>query len=106
MAEMPEVWSQPASRIPLLNYQSIDIAKIKPSHYQARKVFDEGSIKALADSIREEGLLEPIVIRQAGEEYELVSGERRLRACMMIGLTAIDARSFKLSARPKPPPKG
>ena len=72
--------------------QFIPVDKIKPAAHQARKNFDEESIKALAESIQQEGLLQPILVRQSEEGYELVSGERRLRAAKLLLSQTIEAK--------------
>src|SRR5205814_3144051 len=59
----------------------IDVASIHPNPYQPRAEFDEKDIQGLADSVRREGLLQPVVVRPAaGGLYQLVAGERRWRA--------------------------
>ncbi len=70
---------------------SIPISKIKTNPYQPRKFFSENAIKELARSIREVGLLQPITLRSTASGYELVAGERRLRACKMLGMKEISA---------------
>ena len=70
---------------------SIPISKIKTNPYQPRKFFSETAIKELARSIREVGLLQPITLRSTASGYELVAGERRLRACKMLGMKEISA---------------
>lgn len=70
---------------------SIPISKIKTKPYQPRKFFSENAIKELARSIREVGLLQPITLRSTASGYELVAGERRLRACKMLGMKEISA---------------
>ena len=70
---------------------SIPISKIKTNPYQPRKFFSENAIKELARSIREGGLLQPITLRSTASGYELVAGERRLRACKMLGMKEISA---------------
>lgn len=70
---------------------SIPISKIKTNPYQPRKFFSENAIKELAPSIREVGLLQPITLRSTASGYELVAGERRLRACKMLGMKEISA---------------
>lgn len=70
---------------------SIPISKIKTNPYQPRKFFSENAIKELARSIREVGLLQPITLRSTASGYELVAGERRLRACKMFGMKEISA---------------
>ncbi len=58
----------------------IDVKKIDPSPYQVRKHFDEDKLKELAATIQREGLIGPIMVRPNGDRYELIAGERRLRA--------------------------
>lgn len=70
---------------------SIPISKIKTNPYQPRKFFSENAIKELARFIREVGLLQPITLRSTASGYELVAGERRLRACKMLGMKEISA---------------
>ena len=70
---------------------SIPISKIKTNPYQPRKFFSENAIKELARSIREVGLLQPITLRSTASGYEFVAGERRLRACKMLGMKEISA---------------
>lgn len=70
---------------------SIPISKIKTNPYQPRKFFSENAIKELARSIREVSLLQPITLRSTASGYELVAGERRLRACKMLGMKEISA---------------
>ena len=69
----------------------LPIDQIQPSPFQARKVFDEQELAALAQSIRENGLLQPVSVRRTPEGYQLVAGERRLRACKMAGMQQIPA---------------
>ena len=58
----------------------IDVRKINPSPYQHRRHFDEDKLKELAASIQREGLIEPIIVRPKSDHYEMIAGERRLRA--------------------------
>jgi ParB family transcriptional regulator, chromosome partitioning protein len=67
----------------------IELDKIKPGKYQPRTVFNEGSIEELASSIREQGIIQPIIVRCIQNSYELIAGERRWRAAQLIGLTTI-----------------
>jgi ParB family chromosome partitioning protein len=64
-------------------------AEICPNPAQPRRSFNEESILALADSIRRHGILEPLIVRRSGEGYELISGERRLRAARLLGLPSV-----------------
>ncbi len=72
---------------------TINIDKIKPNRYQPRIVFNEEKLQELAASIKEKGLIEPILVVRsvAPGEYELIAGERRLRASKMAGLNEIKA---------------
>lgn len=67
----------------------IPIEKIHANPAQPRKIFCDTDLKELADSIRENGLLQPIMVRKVGTEFELVAGERRLRASKMAGCSVI-----------------
>lgn len=69
----------------------IAITEISVNPYQPRRVMDEELLESLADSIRQYGLLQPIIVRPAIQGFQLVSGERRLRAAIMIGLLEIPA---------------
>ena len=64
----------------------IPIQRIQPNPNQPRHTFDEESIAELAQSIRQVGLIQPLIVRRAGDHYELVAGERRLRACKSLGM--------------------
>ncbi len=70
-------------------YFFCDTALLKPNRFQPRKRFDEESLRELADSIKREGLIQPIVVRAAGSGYEIVAGERRMRAAVMAGLSQV-----------------
>ena len=65
---------------------------------QPRKEFDDHALMELASSIRRHGLLQPITVRSAGRGYEIVMGERRYRACRMLGFSHIDAFVIPASA--------
>lgn len=70
---------------------AIDIDKIRPNPFQPRKSIDQGKINELADSIKENGLIQPVVVRRAGNAYELVVGERRYLACKSLGWKKLSA---------------
>lgn len=75
---------------------SIPIADIVPNPYQPRRTFINDSLEELCQSIRQYGLLQPISVRKLKSGgYELIAGERRLRACRMAGWTSIDAIVFR-----------
>lgn len=69
--------------------QQIPVEAIVPNPNQPRTTFDDESIAELAQSIREVGLIQPLVVRRQGRQYELVAGERRLRACKSLGMEAV-----------------
>jgi ParB family chromosome partitioning protein len=71
--------------------EGIPIATIRPNPLQPRRHFDEQSLGTLADSIKSAGVMQPVVVRRAAGGYELVAGERRLRAAQRAGLESIPA---------------
>lgn len=70
-------------------YFTCALDKIRPADVQPRKHFDQGALEDLASSIKESGLIQPLVVRQVGESYELIAGERRWRASKMAGLVRV-----------------
>lgn len=74
---------------PKKNSQSVNINSIVPSKYQPRTEFDKEAIEALAASIKEKGILQPLLVRKSGDKYEIIAGERRWRASKLAGLTEI-----------------
>ncbi len=76
-----EIWKEEIKSLP------IDL--IEPSLFQPRFNFDEEGLKELAASISEHGVLHPIAVREIGEGYQLIAGERRLRACKLLGWETI-----------------
>ena len=72
--------------------QEIPIERIIPNRYQPRKTFEESDLQELSESLKESGMLQPVVVRRTGDgSFELIAGERRLRAAKLAGLTAIPA---------------
>ena len=69
----------------------LDIEELRPNPYQPRHVFDEESLNELADSIREHGVFQPIIVKKSIKGYEIVAGERRYRASKLAGKTTIPA---------------
>jgi len=65
------------------------INSISPNPFQPRQLFDPSAIEELAASIREKGLLQPLLVRRAGDAYELIAGERRWRASKLAGITEV-----------------
>ncbi len=73
-------------------FQLIPLAQIKPNHDQPRKEFEPSAIEELAASIKEKGILQPVVVKKINEtDYELICGERRFRAATLCGLNEIPA---------------
>ncbi|GAB5779793.1 ParB/RepB/Spo0J family partition protein [Staphylococcus aureus] len=71
--------------------KQIDISDIKPNPYQPRKTFDKNHLNDLADSIKQYGILQPIVLRKTVQGYYIVVGERRFRASKIAGLKYVSA---------------
>ena len=63
--------------------------RIRPNPAQPRKIFKEDALRELSDSIGQHGILQPLTVRRIGNSYELIAGERRLRAARLAGLTEI-----------------
>lgn len=75
-----------------IGYQEIGVHLVEPSPYQARTEIPAEQLHELAESIRSEGLLQPIVVRRHGERFQLIAGERRWRAFQHLDIKAIPAR--------------
>ena len=71
--------------------EKIAISLISPNRNQPRKTFEEGALKELADSIKEHGIIQPLILRKEGKGYEIIAGERRFRAAQMVGLKEVPA---------------
>ena len=71
------------------SYFDCDINKIVPNRYQPRQHFSKEELKELSGSIREQGVIQPLLVRKSDVGYELIAGERRLRASKMAGITTI-----------------
>ena len=69
----------------------VDVTEIETNPYQPRKTLDDVKLKQLSESIKEDGLLQPIVVRQSGDKYQLVMGERRLQAARLAGVPKVPA---------------
>src|SRR5688500_3554303 len=66
--------------------ERIALTRIHPSPLQPRKSFTDESLRELADSIKEQGFIQPLIVRKRGDGYELIAGERRWRASQLIAL--------------------
>ena len=69
--------------------REVEIGRLVPNRFQPRREFAEGALAELAASIREQGIVQPIVVTPRGEKLEIVAGERRWRATAMAGLTTV-----------------
>src|SRR3954467_5527711 len=74
----------------------VPVDQIDPNPFQPRRTFDPAEIAALADSLRQHGMLQPVIVRPMGERYQLIAGERRLRASVEAQLHEIPARVMEL----------
>src|SRR4026207_1635707 len=68
---------------------SLPVEQIQTNPYQPRKIFDEDEIGHLSDSIKTHGVLQPLVVRTVGNQYQLIAGERRRRAAQIAGLREV-----------------
>ena len=69
----------------------IGISLLRANPFQPRKIFDDAALEELADSIKEHGILQPVVVREKGKNFEIVVGERRFRAAKMANLDEVPA---------------
>ena len=87
----PGIVSLIESRTTRAQIRQVPIGRILPNPAQPRLSYEEESLTELADSIREHGVLQPILVRPAGSEFQLIAGERRWRAARMAGLETVPA---------------
>ncbi len=81
--------SSPAEADTHERVQSVPLGRVRPCSLQPRKKFSEEALKELADSIREQGIVQPLIVRDQGEFFELIAGERRWRAAQLVGLAEV-----------------
>lgn len=85
--------SAPAPAAPAApGFQEVPVLAVEPSPYQARREISAEQLNELAESIRSEGLLQPIVVRKHGDKFQLIAGERRWRAFQLLKIKSIPAR--------------
>ena len=70
---------------------NIKLSELRSNPYQPRKIFDEKALEELANSIKEHGVFQPIIVKKSIKGYEIIAGERRVKASLMAGLTEIPA---------------
>jgi ParB family chromosome partitioning protein len=85
---LPSVSREAAERVEQ-DYQSVPLSRIVPRAGQPRKRFDDEQLRDLAQSIREQGIIQPIVVRRVGSDLEIIAGERRWRAARIAGLEKV-----------------
>ncbi len=85
-----------ASSLEHADLQHLSVERIDPNPFQPRRHFDPAEIAALADSVRKHGMLQPVIVRAVGDRYQLIAGERRLRASVEAHLATIPARVMVL----------
>ncbi|MCK4440289.1 ParB/RepB/Spo0J family partition protein, partial [Candidatus Bathyarchaeota archaeon] len=73
----------------VMKLEMISVDEIQPNPFQPRESFEKESLKELADSIKDAGIIQPIVVRRHGFSYQIIAGERRWRAAQMVGLEKI-----------------
>ena len=76
--------------------QYINVEDIIPNRFQPRKNFDQDSLQELAESIKQHGLIQPLVLRKLGNKFEIIAGERRYKAANMIGLKQVPSIVMEL----------
>ena len=69
----------------------VNLDELRPNPYQPRKIFDENALNELAESIKEHGVFQPVIIKKSIKGYEIIAGERRVRASKLAGKTTIPA---------------
>ena len=74
------------------NVETIDLKLIRPNRLQPRLAFYEKPLQELADSIKENGLLQPILVRKGGDKYQIIAGERRWQACKSLDMKKVPVR--------------
>lgn len=89
--------SAPATASAPAGYQEVAVHAVVPSPYQARREITSEQLSELAESIRSEGLLQPIVVRKHGDKFELIAGERRWRAFQLLKIKTIPAKVVEAS---------
>jgi len=88
-ALIPQRQEAPAESHATQGLAEIPISQIQPNPFQPRKTFNEASIDELARSVRQHGIVQPLVVTRSGDKYKLIAGERRFRAAQKAGLTTV-----------------
>lgn len=77
--------------------KTLPVDLLQPGRYQPRRVFDDSALQELADSIKAQGIIQPIVVRRMNDRYEIIAGERRWRAAQLAGLMDVPVVEKALS---------
>jgi ParB family chromosome partitioning protein len=88
-ALIPQRQEAPAESHATQGLAEIPLSQIQPNPFQPRKTFNEASIEELARSVRQHGIVQPLVVTRSGDKYKLIAGERRFRAAQKAGLTTV-----------------
>lgn len=88
-----------AASLETADLQRLPVSKIDPNPFQPRRLFEAAEIATLAESIRQHGMLQPVIVRAVDDRYQLIAGERRLRASVEAQLSEIPARIMVLDDR-------
>jgi ParB family transcriptional regulator, chromosome partitioning protein len=88
-ATVPHTVIPPPAPLSRDTVRRVPVGQVKPCAFQPRKDFPPETLRELADSIREQGIVQPLIVRPLGSNFELIAGERRWRAAQLIGLTEV-----------------
>lgn len=89
IANLTPVADQPAPQEPRERVQQVPLGRIQPCPFQPRKDFSAETLRELADSIKEQGIVQPLIVRERNGHLELIAGERRWRAAQLLGLADV-----------------
>ena len=95
---MPAIFTQKRDKV-VARVIEIPVEQIAPNPYQPRQDFPQPELLSLAASIKSDGILQPLSVRQRGDKYELIAGERRLRAAILAGLDSVPCIVSEVSDR-------
>ncbi len=87
-----QMTAAPQTEVPAAGPTQLSVYEIDSNPYQPRQEFDEAEIESLAQSIREHGVIQAVIVRRVGQRYQLIAGERRLRAAIKAGKTQVPAQ--------------
>jgi ParB family transcriptional regulator, chromosome partitioning protein len=88
-ATVPHTVIPPPAPVSRDTVRRVPVGQVQPCAFQPRKDFPPDALRELADSIREQGIVQPLIVRAQGSHFELIAGERRWRAAQLVGLTEV-----------------